>query len=117
MSSRPDAADEVFDPGLQPERTLLAWRRTCLSFGGAGFVAMRFTVETLGTFAVIAGLLGAGLAVLAYTLAAWGYRRTHISLNADGLLSRSGWPMLSAAAGAVTIGVLCAFFLVMHVNR
>ena len=115
--SWPTAADEVFDLGLQPERTLLAWRRTCLSFGLTCFVALRFTVETLEAFSAIAGLLGAGLAVLAYTLAAWGYRRTHISLRAEGFLSRSGWPMLCAAAGAVTIGVLCALFLVMHVNR
>lgn len=97
----------VYDRGLQSERTLLAWRRTCLSFGVASLVAMRFTVEAFGVFAAIAGILGAGLAVLAYALAALGYSRAHSSLHRSGELDRSGWPLLCAAAAVLVVGLLC----------
>ena len=100
--------DELFDPGLQPERTLLAWRRTCLAFGVASLVGMRFTVDALGLLAVVGGILGAGLAVLAYALAATGYRRSHRALQGNGVLERSGLPMLLAAGAVLAIGALCA---------
>lgn len=102
------ATDELFDPGLQPERTLLAWRRTCLAFGVASLVGMRFTVDPLGLLAVVGGILGAGLAVLAYALAATGYRRSHRALQGNGVLERSGLPMLLAAGAVLAIGALCA---------
>ncbi|MEE1617882.1 DUF202 domain-containing protein [Brachybacterium sp. J153] len=103
----------VFDPGLQPERTLLAWRRTCLSFAVASLLAMRFTVSHLGPVAVVGGILCAGLAVLAYVLAATGYRRTHDDLHTAGVLLRGGLPMLAATLGVLAIGALCAAFLVV----
>ena len=102
------ATDELFDPGLQPERTLLAWRRTCLAFGVASLVGMRFTVDALGLLAVVGGILGAGLAVLAYALAGTGYRRSHRALQGNGVLERSGLPMLLAAGAVLAIGALCA---------
>ena len=102
------ATDELFDPGLQPERTLLAWRRTCLAFGVASLVGMRFTVDALGLLAVVGGILGAGLAGLAYALAATGYRRSHRALQGNGVLERSGLPMLLAAGAVLAIGALCA---------
>ena len=105
--------DELFDPGLQPERKLLAWRRTCLAFGVASLVGMRFTLETLGLLAVVGGILGAGLAVLAYALAATGYRRSHRSLQGSGVLDRSGLPMLLAAGAVLAIGVLCALAMIV----
>lgn len=98
----------LYDHGLQPERTLLAWRRTCLSFGVASLVAMRFTAEAFGLFAVLAGILGAGLAVLAYALAALGYRRAHASLLDRGMLDRGGWPLLCATAAVAVVGILCS---------
>ena len=102
------ATDELFDPGLQPERTLLAWRRTCLAFAVASLVGMRFTVDALGLLAVVGGILGAGLAVLAYALAATGYRCSHRALQGNGVLERSGLPMLLAAGAVLAIGALCA---------
>lgn len=107
-----DAAGAVFDPGLQPERTLLAWRRTCLSFAVGSLVAMRFALDALGMLAVVGGALGAALSVLAYLLAATGYRRAHRSLTAEGALTRSGLPMLLATLAVLAIGALGSAFLV-----
>lgn len=110
---RPAVSDAVYDKGLQPERTLLAWRRTCLAFGVASLVGMRFTVEAMGILAVVAGVIGAGLAVLAYALAATGYRRAHHSLRGQGLLGRGGLPMLAGTAAVLVIGCLCAGYLAL----
>jgi uncharacterized membrane protein YidH (DUF202 family) len=112
-SPPPAATDAVFDKGLQPERTLLAWRRTCLAFGVASLVGMRFTVEAMGILAVVVGVIGAGLAVLAYALAATGYRRAHHSLRGEGILARGGIPMLAGTAAVLVIGALCAGYLVL----
>lgn len=105
--------DAVYDPGLQPERTLLAWRRTCLAFGVSALVAMRFSMSELGPAAVVVGVVGAALAVLAYALAATGYRQAHRSLRGQGVLSRGGWPMLLATGAVLAVGALCAGYLIL----
>ncbi|MFC7375369.1 DUF202 domain-containing protein [Brachybacterium sp. GCM10030267] len=107
----------IYDPGLQPERTLLSWRRTCLAFGVASLVGMRFTVEQLGLFGAVAGLVGAGLAVLAYVLTASGYQRAQDSLLGLGQLARDGKPMLVGTAAVLCIGLVCASYLVVNLIR
>lgn len=113
------SADEhsVYDPGLQTERTLLAWRRTCLAFGVASLVAMRFTVDIAGVLAVFAGLVGAGLAVAAYAAAAIGYRRANTALHSTGSLDHGAAPIALATAGALVLGVACAAYLVLGTLR
>lgn len=54
-------ADLVRDPGLQPERTALAWRRTSLALVIATLVIARLTFLSLGASTVVPSLLvGAG---------------------------------------------------------
>jgi uncharacterized membrane protein YidH (DUF202 family) len=109
------AADDhgVYDPGLQTERTLLAWRRTCLAFGVASLVAMRFTIEAAGVAAVFAGVIGAGLAIAAYVAAAIGYRRANTALHTTGELDHGAVPIALATGAALVLGVACAGYLVL----
>ncbi|MEU1125546.1 DUF202 domain-containing protein [Streptomyces sp. NPDC005899] len=51
------------DPGLQPERTRLAWRRTTLSCTVVALLAGRQVLH--------GGVSGAGVAALALTVPAW----------------------------------------------
>lgn len=107
----PDA-EGVFDPGLQPERTLLAWRRTCLSFGLGSVVAMRYMSEELGIWAVLLGLAGLVLAVTAYAMTSIGYSHEHRTLRNTGALRRSGIPMLLASLAPLVLGALGTVYVV-----
>ncbi|MGY1815847.1 DUF202 domain-containing protein, partial [Blastococcus sp. SYSU D00820] len=57
------------DPGLQPERTALAWRRTALAVGAGAAVAARLTAPALGALAVVLGVLGGSAAAALWFLA------------------------------------------------
>ena len=59
------------DPGLQPERTALAWQRSALALAVATVVVGRLTFEAAGLFGLVVVVLGlshtAALFVLART--------------------------------------------------
>jgi hypothetical protein len=49
----------IFDPGLQPERTELAWRRTALSLGIGSLIALRLLPVAFGNAILAwAGVMG-----------------------------------------------------------
>jgi putative membrane protein len=74
----------VFDPGLQPERTALAWRRTGLAMLGGSLVATRILPEVLGAWAAALGLAGVVAAAgLLYGIHRR-YRSHHRRLLAEG---------------------------------
>jgi uncharacterized membrane protein YidH (DUF202 family) len=55
---------ERFDPGLQPERTELAWRRTNLAVTVGALVALRLPPPILlGSWSISVGLVGLVMAV------------------------------------------------------
>jgi len=103
----------LYDDGLQAERTLLAWRRTCLSFAVASLIAARYSMHLLGMFSVVIGFVGAGLAAAAYFAAAEGYRRAHRSLHASNTSGTSGIPIVLAAAASLCAGIGCALFIAL----
>jgi uncharacterized membrane protein YidH (DUF202 family) len=64
-------ASPLFDPGLQPERTSLAWRRTALSVAVGSLVALRVLPESLHhPIWYVPGFLGV-------LFAAWLWRVSH----------------------------------------
>jgi putative membrane protein len=66
------------DPGLQPERTELAWRRTLLSIAVGALVSVRVLPEVLGEWTIVTGLVGVALTGVLWILA----RRRHARVTA-----------------------------------
>lgn len=85
MSGQPGRP--IFDPGLQPERTELAWRRTVLTIAVGALVALRLLPAALGP-------LGLSAAVAALILAAglWVSARRRSSRTTEALLHHTSPP-------------------------
>lgn len=66
----------VRDPGLQSERTRLAWSRTALSFAAVGALLLHSGSATSSPTHAMAGLLVVIFAVTTYLL---GVRRYHVT--------------------------------------
>jgi uncharacterized membrane protein YidH (DUF202 family) len=112
VSGPTDADGRVFDAGLQPERTFLAWQRTVLALGVACAAGVRYVAETAGLVAVLAGIAGLGLAIVAYVGAKLRYRRAHDELVRSGTLhSTSAWALAALAASAFMLAVLALALL------
>lgn len=106
-------ADGVFDIGLQPERTLLAWRRTCLALGVAGAIGARLTVGELGAAGIFVGLLAVALALVGYVAAFVRYRAGHRALMQARRLPAAGPAVTALSIGASGIALLAVLSLVL----
>lgn len=105
----------LFDAGLQPERTRLAWRRTLLALLVAVVVGERLLAPVLGRGALL--LAGAGLlVVLALSVAVVRRTRTaDASLRDHGDLSSGrGGVVLAATALLCCGGGVLALVLVLQ---
>jgi uncharacterized membrane protein YidH (DUF202 family) len=93
----------LFDPGLQPERTALAWRRTGLAVAVGAIAGTRLLVPALGAGALVIGLLGLGLATLLVLGSTRRARRAQACLLQDGnLVSGPGGRLIAAVSIACT---------------
>ena len=109
----------LFDPGLQPERTELAWRRTALAFGVGSIVAMRLIPAVFGSawwvLVGVAGLLAAGAL---WVFAEQRYRAVNVILRRDGDRGRMpgaglllALTLCAAGAGLLSLAVVLAVAL------
>lgn len=103
-----------YDPGLQPERTQLAWRRTALSIAVVSLIAARALPMILGSGVwIIPGVVGVAASAVFWIAAA---RRAHAVDHAlspaphpermpDGRLI-AGLVVFATAAGLLALAVL-----------
>ncbi len=100
MSRAPGAAGHA-DPGLQPERTTLAWYRTALASSVIALILLR----SLG----LAGPVLLGLAVLSWTLAMGAYvsasitHRRRVCGIRDEHYPRTGWAVTSLTLSTMAL--------------
>ena len=93
-------APALFDPGLQPERTTLAWRRTALAVVVGSLVSIRVLPPVLGAGAWYApGLIGLAFAAWMW----WAARRRHAAFCAQ--LGAAGEPRQSGAAPLLAVAM------------
>jgi uncharacterized membrane protein YidH (DUF202 family) len=101
----------LFDPGLQPERTALAWRRTALTLAVGAVVSFRLLPPVLGAWSIGVGAAGLLLSATTWILAG---RRAHrvqrALLDAAGPLPGGGLPLLLTliVTGCAMLGLLYA---------
>ena len=95
----------LFDPGLQPERTALAWRRTGLALTAGSLVAVRILPAVLGSWALVPAGFGVIAALSILVLAHRRHVRiAHTLLTTDGHRVPLQSGMLLFAVFVVTVG-------------
>lgn len=101
------------DPGLQVERTALAWQRTGVSASGVGALALLVAAHGRIVWLVaVTGLLAAASAVAALAAARSGTaltRRLHVRTGP--VRADSPWPRLVATAAATVLVALCGLLV------
>ena len=70
-------SDGLWDPGLQPERTALAWRRTGLALTVGSLIGLRVLPPLLGPAAYVLAGLGVVASIAVLAAAHRRYRRVH----------------------------------------
>lgn len=96
--------DQLWDAGLQPERTALAWQRTCLACAAGSLAVLRLAV-TAGS--ALAALLGAVALLMTVATAGWlrlRYRRMTRRLNRGSPIATLG-PALPTALAIALLGL------------
>jgi putative membrane protein len=104
----------VFDEGLQPERTSLAWRRTGLALVVAALVAVRVLPEVLGGWAIVPAGFGLAATVGIFIAAHHRYAVVHRTLvvAGDHATLPSG-VLLLAVVAVVAVGGCAALVVVL----
>lgn len=101
-------SDQVWDAGLQPERTALAWRRLGLTLLAIGLAVPRVTFDELGWWCVPAVVLALGCAGLLLTAGHRRYAGAHRTLTNTGSLASGGRLPLTVVAVTLVVGLTAA---------
>lgn len=96
----------LFDPGLQPERTELAWRRTCLALGVGSLVTMRILPEVFGSaWWALGGVIGVLASGALWVAARRRHRHSTRELERHGDRARLPDGLLAMALTAFVVGI------------
>lgn len=106
------AAAPTRDPGLQPQRTGLAWWRTSLSVLAVALLSLRTALTTGSPWSLVASLVGASAAVA--MLIVGGERPSYSPDHEDVAGRRSRRIVAGIAAAAATMAVLESVGLVLR---
>lgn len=104
---------QPWDPGLQIERTALAWMRTCLSLLVVALIAFRFAAHTSITLALGLGAVVVPLALTALWLSWRRYRTSDARLAAGKRLPDALLPVTMTVVTTLT-GVLGFVYVMLE---
>ncbi|WP_424184628.1 DUF202 domain-containing protein [Actinokineospora sp. G85] len=102
------SGERVLDPGLQAERTRLAWSRTALTAAACGALLLHAARSVAG---VVGGVVVLGLACALLVCGAARYRHVRRSVAAGEPVA-AGWPRVVAPV-AVLVAPLAALVVVL----
>ncbi|WP_043668101.1 DUF202 domain-containing protein [Clavibacter michiganensis] len=112
-----DPAGRPFDPGLQPERTALAWRRTALALVVGSLLGLRVLPALLGVAGLVVAAAGVITALAVLASAHRRYRRVHRALTAGsadpGTASLPGGALPALVAALTACAGLAALALAL----
>jgi uncharacterized membrane protein YidH (DUF202 family) len=106
---RPDRSEAPRDPGLQAERTSLAWNRTAVTVVANALLALRAGLAQQRTVVVALGMV---LLMCGAALTAFGWIRRRQLLGQDNLAS----PSSSMIGGATLFALTCCAVAVATVQ-
>lgn len=106
---------ERSDPGLQPERTALAWRRSTLSLVAGGALALRFLPPQLGPWSLAIGVLGLLAGGAIWAAGAARARRLRHAVDAGRPLP--GGLLIALLAGTIALAAAAALVLSLVLGR
>lgn len=104
-------SEPIWDAGLQPERTGLAWRRVGLSLIGVGLLLPKLAWDELGTWVLPAVVVALGSAALLHFLAGRRYRAEVASLLTTGALPTDGRLPLLVTVATLGLGIAAAGYV------
>jgi uncharacterized membrane protein YidH (DUF202 family) len=99
----------LFDSGLQPERTALAWRRTALTLAVGSILSFRLLAPVIDVWSIPVGVAGLLLSATTWMLAGRRARRVQAALMSPAEpLPGGGLPLLLTlvVTGAAVLGLL-----------
>lgn len=111
----PGNEEQVWDAGLQPERTSLAWHRSAVAMLGLGLALPALAWPVLGRWTLLLIAVPSGALVLLVASSAR-YRHLHRALTGRGPLHDGRLPLL-ASAMTLVLALLAVAVTVMTVAR
>jgi len=110
----PSDPSEVWDPGVQNERTSLAWTRSILSCFGCALLLARLAADTSWIVGAVIALAALALALAAVRVSARRYRQAASARAARQPQPAGTQPPVNVAL-VVLIGVAAVVFIVAEV--